>query len=430
MDHFDYRDGVLCAEDVPLSHIAEQVGTPFYCYSTATIERHYQAFENAFENAMGDQVATICYAVKANSNIAVISALADLGAGADVVSGGEIKRAMAAGIKPEKIVFSGVGKTREELSAALKLGIFQINVESEPELELLNQVAEALSVTAPVVFRINPDVDANTHEKITTGKGDNKFGIDWRKVPELYARAALMPGIGVKGIAVHIGSQLVDLAPFRAAYAKLRELTMSLRADGMIVERLDIGGGLGIVYRSGDNRAPATPADYANMVGDELGDLDCRIILEPGRAIVGNAGILVCRVIYVKEGAKRTFVIVDAAMNDLMRPALYNADHAITPIEQPAGECQLVTVDVVGPVCESGDTFAVQTPLPPLAAGDLLAFRTAGAYGSVMSSSYNSRPLIAEVMAHGKEFSVIRERISVDDLIARETIPDWNDAKD
>ncbi len=421
MDHFAYRNGRLCAEEVPLSGIASEVGTPFYCYSTATLERHYHAFEEAFHG----QKASICYAVKANSNIAVIATLARLGAGADVVSGGEMKRALAAGVAPGRIIFSGVGKTREEISAAMQASIFQINVESEPELEVLNEVAEARGVAAPTSLRVNPDVDANTHRKITTGKGENKFGVDINRVPELYARAAAMPGIDVKGLAVHIGSQLVELGPFGAAFAKLRELTEVLRGQGLDVERLDLGGGLGIPYAPGD-KIP-TPAQYAGLVKEELGGLGCELTLEPGRVIVGNAGVMVCSVIYVKESAARTFVVVDAAMNDLIRPALYNSDHAIVPLEEPYAGDQTSNADVVGPICESGDTFAVQVPLPPLAAGDMIALRTAGAYGSVMSSTYNSRPLIPEVMVRGDGFSVVRERIGVDDMLARESLPGWLD---
>ena len=418
MDHFVYRDGRLCAEDVSLIRIAEETGTPFYCYSQATIERHYRVFADAF----ADVDATVCYAVKANSNIAVIGVLARLGAGADVVSGGELKRALTAGIPASRIVFSGIGKTGEELAAALDARILQINVESEPELELLGQVATDKGVSAPVAIRINPGIDALTHDKITTGKAENKFGIEWTRAHRVYCRAMTMPGIDIVGIAVHIGSQVTNLEPFREAYVRTRDLAALLRADGIAIRRLDLGGGLGIPY--GDEPAPS-PGEYAAVVKSAIGDLDCRLILEPGRVIAGNAGILVTSVLYVKEGATRRFVVVDAAMNDLMRPALYNAFHGIATVMEAPAKTERKEVDVVGPICETGDTFAVGRPLPPLKAGDLLAIRAAGAYGAVMSSVYNTRPLVPEVLVRGGDFALVRERLSVDDMLSREVIPNW-----
>ncbi len=418
MDHFQYRDGRLCAEAVPLARIAEEVGTPFYCYATATIERHYRVFADAFAGLE----ATICYAVKANSNIAVIGTLARLGAGADVVSGGELERALAAGVPAGRIVFSGVGKTRDEMAAALKAGVLQINVESESELEILAQVAETLGVAAPVAIRINPDVDANTHEKITTGKSENKFGVEWTRALEVYSRAAAIPAIAVVGVAVHIGSQVTDLTPFRDAYVRMRDLVAMLRADGHSIERLDLGGGLGIPY--GDEVTP-TPEEYAATVTAAVADLDCHLILEPGRVIVGNAGVLVTSVIHVKEGTTRSFVVVDAAMNDLLRPALYNAVHAIVPVTEAAAGADLEEVDVVGPVCETADTFGAGRLLPAMKPGDLLAVRTAGAYGAVMASTYNARPLVPETLVKDATYAVVRERMSVDDMLARESFPSW-----
>ena len=423
MDHFQYRDGRLCAEAVPLARIAEEVGTPFYCYATATIERHYRVFADAFAGLD----ATVCYAVKANSNIAVIATLARLGAGADVVSAGELKRALAAGVPPGRIVFSGVGKTGDEMAAALKAGVLQINVESEPELDVLGEVAGSLGVDAPVAIRINPDVDAGTHEKITTGKSENKFGVEWTRARAVYSRAAAMPAISVVGVAVHIGSQVTDLAPFRDAYVRMRDLVAMLRADGHPIERLDLGGGLGIPY--GDEVTP-TPEEYAATVKSAIADLDCHIILEPGRVIVGNAGVLVTRVVHVKEGAMRTFVIVDAAMNDLLRPALYNAAHAIVPVTEAAAGTELMEVDVVGPICETADTFGSGRLLPAMKPGDLLAVRTAGAYGAVMASTYNARPLVPETLVKDAAYAVVRERMSVDDMVALESFPPWLAAPD
>ena len=420
MNHFDYVKGELHAEQVPLSHLAEQVGTPFYCYSTATLTRHYTVFAQALAQAGLD--AQICFALKANPNIAVVRTLAELGAGADVVSEGELRRALAAGVPAERIVFSGVGKTRRELELAVIKRIMQINVESEPELRLLSEVASARGVTMPIAIRVNPDVDAGTHAKITTGKKENKFGIEWTRAHEVYRLARALPGIEVVGIACHIGSQLTEVEPFRQAFLRLRDLAAMLRADGFAIRRLDLGGGLGIPYESEE---PPHPDVYARTIRDTLGDLGCRIVVEPGRLLVGNAGILVSRVIHVKEGATRTFVIADAAMNDLMRPALYDAHHAIEPVREPAADAVRLPVDVVGPVCETGDTFARQRSLPPLAAGDLIVFRTAGAYGAAMSSTYNSRPLVPEVLVKGNVFAVVRARPDVEDMLALEALPAW-----
>ncbi|MBL8660293.1 MAG: diaminopimelate decarboxylase [Rhodospirillales bacterium] len=420
MDHFLYRRNRLHAEDVPLEIIAERVKTPLYVYATATIERHYQVFAEAF----ADLPATICYAVKANSNIAVIRTLARMGAGADVVSGGELRAALAAGVPGERIVYSGVGKTADEMAAALRAGVMQINVESEPELEALDAVARSTGHRARVAIRINPDVDANTHAKISTGRSENKFGIEWTGAHRVYARAAAMPGIAVIGAAVHIGSQLTDLAPYRTAFQRLRDLVAMLRADGHRIDVLDLGGGLGIPYGS-ENAPVPTPAAYAEVVRSAIGDLDCRFVLEPGRMLVGNAGVLLTRVLYVKEGATRTFVVVDAAMNDLVRPAMYGAYHAIVPVAEPPAGTLVREVDVVGPVCETSDTFATDRPLPPVVAGDLLALRGAGAYGAVMASTYNVRPLVPEVLVSGDRFAVIRPRLSVEDILGRERIPGW-----
>jgi diaminopimelate decarboxylase len=422
MNHFDYRNGELFAEDVAVSRIAAEVGTPFYCYSTATLVRHFTVFRDALAAARLD--ATVCFACKANPNVAVIRTLAELGAGADVVSEGELRQALAAGVPPGRIVFSGVGKTRRELELAVAKGILQINVESEPELLVLSEVAAARGIRMPVSIRVNPDVDAGTHAKITTGKKENKFGIEWTAAHEVFRRARQLPGIEVVGVACHIGSQLTDLEPFRNAFLKVRDLVAMLRADGFDIRRLDLGGGLGVPY---DDEIPPAPAAYADIIRTTLGDLGCRIIVEPGRLLVGNAGILVSSVVYVKEGATRTFLIVDAAMNDLMRPALYDAHHSIRPVTEPPEGAGLAPVDVVGPVCESGDTFARQRPLPAMAPGDLLAFCTAGAYGAAMSSTYNSRPLIPEVLVKGHGFAVVRARPTYEDMLALESLPDWFD---
>ncbi|OWU85417.1 diaminopimelate decarboxylase [Oceanicola sp. 22II-s10i] len=420
MDHFLYKNGILHAEDVPLPEIAAAVGTPFYVYSTATLTRHFRLFDEALEG----MPHLVCYAMKAASNQAILKTLAELGAGMDVVSGGEYARAVAAGVPGDRIVFSGVGKTREEMRAALTGGIRQFNVESEPEMRALSEVAVSLGVKAPITIRVNPDVDAETHAKIATGKSENKFGIPISRARAVYAEAAALPGIDVVGIDVHIGSQLTKLAPYRNAFLKVAELTDALRADGHDIRRLDLGGGLGIPYTR-DNEAPPLPIEYGNLIKEILGDKGCEIEIEPGRLVVGNAGLLVSEVIYVKEGEDRRFLILDAAMNDLIRPAMYDAHHDIEPVVEPAPGTERIAYDIVGPVCESGDTFAKGRHMTPLSDGDLVAFRSAGAYGAVMSSEYNSRPLIPEVLVKGDQFAVIRERPSFDEMIKRDTIPQW-----
>jgi diaminopimelate decarboxylase len=420
MDHFLYRNGILHAEDVPLPEIAAQVGTPFYVYSTATLTRHFRLFDEALEGLPH----LVCYAMKAASNQAILKTLGDLGAGMDVVSGGEYARARAAGIRGERIVFSGVGKTRIEMREALTGGIRQFNVESEPELQALNEVALSLGTKAPVAIRVNPDVDAKTHAKIATGKSENKFGIPISRARAVYAEAAALPGIAVTGIDVHIGSQLTDLAPYRTAFEKVAGLTDALRADGHEITRLDLGGGLGIPYTQG-NQAPPLPLEYGSLIKEILGGKGCEIEIEPGRLVVGNAGLLVSSVVYVKQGEDRDFLILDAAMNDLLRPAMYDAHHDIVPVIEPVPGTDRATYDVVGPVCESGDTFARGRPLPALMPDDLVAFRSAGAYGAVMASEYNSRPLVPEILVNGDQFAVIRARPSFDEMIARDTIPAW-----
>jgi len=420
MDHFLYRDGQLHAEDVPLAEIAAEVGTPFYCYSTATLTRHFRLFDEALAGT--DHL--VCYAMKAASNQAILKTLAALGAGMDVVSGGEYARARAAGVPGERIVFSGVGKTRQEMRAALEGGVRQFNVESEPEMRALSEVAQGLGAVAPVTVRVNPDVDARTHAKIATGKSENKFGIPISRAREVYAEAAALPGLEVVGIDVHIGSQLTDLEPFRLAYRKVAELAEVLRADGHDIRRLDLGGGLGIPYTKA-NETPPLPMDYGAMIKAELGHLGCEIEIEPGRLVVGNAGILVARVIYVKEGEGRDFLILDGAMNDLIRPAMYDAHHDIVPVVEPAPGLEPAPFDIVGPVCETGDTFARQRLMPPVAEGDLVAFRGAGAYGAVMASEYNTRPLVPEVLVNEHQFAVIRPRPTFDEIINRDTIPAW-----
>ena len=418
MDHFLYRNGQLHAEDVALADIAATVGTPFYCYSAATLTRHY----HLFTAALTPMPHLVCFAIKSLSNLAVLKLLGDLGAGMDVVSVGEYHRARAAGVPGNRIVFSGVGKTREDMAVALQGGIRQFNVESEPELRALSQVATALGLTAPITLRVNPDVDAKTHAKIATGKKENKFGIPIARAPQIYAEAAALPGIQVVGIDVHIGSQLTDLAPFELAFAKIAALTRTLRDQGHTITRLDLGGGLGIPYTR-SNEAPPLPADYGAMIKRTLGHLDCEIEIEPGRLISGNAGILVSRVIYTKQGEGRDFLILDAAMNDLVRPSMYDAHHDIVPVTESTALPQ--PFDVVGPVCETGDTFAKQRNLPPLAEGDLVAFRSAGAYGAVMASEYNTRPLVPEVLVSSDQFAVIRARPTYDDILNRDSIPAW-----
>jgi diaminopimelate decarboxylase len=420
MDHFLYRNGQLCAEDVPLREIAAAVGTPVYVYSTATLERHYRLFTEA----LAPLPHLVCFAVKALSNVAVLKVLGDLGAGMDVVSIGEYARARAAGVPGERIVFSGVGKTRAEMRAALEGGIRQVNVESEPELRALSEVAASLGAVAPIALRVNPDVDAKTHEKIATGKKENKFGIPIGRARDVYALAAALPGLRVVGVDVHIGSQLTELEPFEMAYRKVAELTGVLRADGHVIERLDLGGGLGIPYAR-SNEAPPLPSDYGAMVKRVLGGLGCEIEIEPGRLIAGNAGVLLSRVIWVKEGEGRDFLILDAAMNDLVRPSMYGAHHDIVPVTEPAAGGTHPPFDVVGPVCETGDTFARGRHLPALAEGDLVAFRSAGAYGAVMASEYNTRPLVPEVLVQGDQFAVIRARPTLEEILARDTLPPW-----
>lgn len=420
MDHFLYRDGALFAEDVAISEISAAVGTPFYVYSTATLLRHFRLFDEALDGM--DHL--VCYAMKANSNQAVLQTLAQAGAGMDVVSGGEYLRAKAAGVSGDKIVFSGVGKTADEIKLALEGGIRQFNVESEPEMAVLDSVAQSLGMVAPITIRVNPDVDAKTHAKIATGKSENKFGIPIAKARDVYKMAAGMAGLKVIGIDVHIGSQLTDLEPYRQAYLKVAELTEMLRADGHEITRLDLGGGLGIPYAR-SNEAPPLPSDYGKLVRETLGHLGCEIEIEPGRLIAGNAGLMVSEVIYVKEGEDREFLILDGAMNDLIRPAMYDAHHDIIPVVEPAAGVESQPIDIVGPICESGDTFAKQRLMPPLVAGDLVAFRSAGAYGAVMSSEYNSRPLIPEVMVKDDQFAVIRARPTFDEMIKRDSIPSW-----
>ncbi|WP_137699656.1 diaminopimelate decarboxylase [Marimonas lutisalis] len=420
MDHFLYRNGELYAEDVAIAEIAAEVGTPFYCYSAATLERHYRLFDEALEGTEH----LVCYAMKAASNLAIVKLLGGLGAGMDVVSGGEYARARAAGVPGERIVFSGVGKTRAEMRTALEGGIRQFNVESEPEMEALNAVALELGVKAPIAVRVNPDVDAKTHAKIATGKSENKFGIPIARAREVYRQAAAMEGLEVVGIDVHIGSQLTDLEPFRQAYQKVAELTDALRADGHDIRRLDLGGGLGIPYTR-SNEVPPLPSDYGALIRETVGHLGCEIEIEPGRLVAGNAGILVAGVIYVKSGEGRDFLILDAAMNDLIRPAMYDAHHDIVPVKEPHAGAEGARYDIVGPVCETGDTFARGRDMAAVEAGDMVAFRSAGAYGAVMASEYNSRPLIPEVLVRGDQFAVIRARPTLEEMLNRDSIPAW-----
>jgi len=420
MNHFDYRDGALHAEDVDLARVADAVGTPFYAYSTATIERHFRVFSAAF----ADKRTLVCYAMKANSNQAVLTLLARLGAGMDVVSEGELRRARAAGVPGSKIIFSGVGKTRTEMALGLDENIRCFNVESEPELEALSEVAASRGQRAKIAIRVNPDVDARTHATISTGKSENKFGIPISRGREVYARARALPGVEVDGVDMHIGSQITDLRPFDDAFALLADFVRELRADGHRIEHVDLGGGLGIPYRF-DNAPPPHPERYAEIVAKRTRELDCEVFLEPGRLIVGNAGVLVTRVIYVKPGEKKNFVIVDAAMNDLIRPTLYDAHHEIRPLREPGPHDARITADVVGPVCESGDYLAVNREMAEPRAGDLLAVLSAGAYGAVQAGTYNSRLLIPEVLVKGGEFAVIRPRTSYDELIGLDKIPPW-----
>jgi diaminopimelate decarboxylase len=420
MHHFAYRDGTLYAEGVDLTALADSVGTPFYCYSSATLERHYKIFAGAF----ADVPSLVCYAMKANSNQAVLKTLAKLGCGADVVSAGELQRARAAGIPANKIMFSGIGKSGRELALALDEGILCINVESEPELDLLSSIAVAKGQVAPISIRVNPDVDAKTHAKIATGKSENKFGIPLTHARAVYAHAAKLPGIKVTGVDMHIGSQITDLEPFGNAFTLLAEFVRELRADGHTISHVDLGGGLGIPYCD-DNELPPDPAAYAEVVKRATRDLNCRLIFEPGRLIVGNAGILVTRVQYVKRGEAKTFVVVDAGMNDLIRPTLYDAHHEIWPVKEADASARRVVADVVGPVCESGDFLALNRDLPEAGPGDLLAVMSAGAYGAVQAGTYNTRPLVPEVLVRGPEWAVIRPRLEADALIALDRIPNW-----
>jgi diaminopimelate decarboxylase len=420
MHHFTYKNGSLHAEDVSIAAIAEAVGTPFYCYATATLERHYEVLSNAFH----DQDALICYAVKANSNQAVLTTMARMGAGMDVVSQGELRRARKAGVPADKIIFAGVGKTRDEMAYALHQGILGFNVESEPELRALSSVAGEMGKIARVALRVNPDVDAKTHAKISTGKSENKFGIPYNEAAELYAEARTLPGIAATGIHMHIGSQITDLQPFRDAFRLMRDLALELRAAGHELEHLDLGGGLGVPYRH-QAEAPPHPDLYAAIVKEALGDLGLKIVLEPGRMIVGNAGVLVTRVVFVKEGRDRTFTIVDGAMNDLIRPTLYEAHHDILPVNEQLLSTPPVQQDIVGPVCETGDYLALDRNLPPFQSGDLMAVMTAGAYGAVMASTYNTRPLVPEVLVRAEEFAEVRPRLGYEDLIGLDRLPPW-----
>jgi diaminopimelate decarboxylase len=419
MNHFDYRGGILHAEGVALDRLAAAVGTPFYCYSTATLTRHYEVFAGAF----ADVRALVCYAMKEKSNQAIIKTLAVLGAGADVVSGGELKRALVAGIPPQKIMFSGVGKTEAELAAAVDAGILCVNVESEPELTRLSAIASAKGRRTDISLRVNPDVDARTHAKIATGKSENKFGIPISRARQVYAHAAKLPGLRVSGVDMHIGSQITELQPFDDAFALLSEFVHMLRADGHAIDHVDLGGGLGIPYRDGEN--PPGPQAYAAVVKRATASLDCTLIFEPGRLIVGNAGILVTRVLYVKRGEAKTFVIVDAGMNDLVRPTLYEAHHEVRLVKEPPAGAGQILADVVGPVCESGDFLALDRTMPEPASGDLLAVMTAGAYGAVQAGTYNTRPLVPEVMVKDNRSSVVRPHIGVDEIIALDRLPDW-----
>lgn len=420
MHHFAYQNGRMFAEDVAIDAIADAVGTPFYCYSTATLTRHYDVFSDAFR----DLSPLVCFSVKANSNVAVLATLAKAGAGMDVVSEGELVRALRAGVAPDRIIFAGVGKRPPEMAAALAAGIHSFNVESEAELEALNRVAQDTGTTARIALRVNPDVDPKTHAKISTGQAETKFGVAWSDAPRLYARAAGMLGIQVAGVHMHIGSQLTDLAPFREAFGLLRDLVLELRAEGHTIGHVDLGGGLGVPYRAGNERPPH-PSEYAAVVRETVGDLGLEIAFEPGRMIAANAGILVTSVIYAKEAHEKRFLIVDAAMNDLIRPTLYDAHHDILPIRESARDEQTVSTDVVGPVCETGDYLALGRAMPPLASGERLAVMTAGAYGAVQAGTYNTRPLVPEVLVSGDQFEIIRARPTYEEMLAGERVPHW-----
>jgi diaminopimelate decarboxylase len=420
MHHFAMKNGVMHAEDVDLATLAVQVGTPFYCYSTATLIRHYKVFNSAFSGLPH----LVCYAVKANSNVAILKTLARLGAGMDVVSEGELRRTLAASVTPEKITFSGVGKTQAEMVFALEQDILCFNVESEPELDTLSQLAQGKNRIARVALRVNPDVDAKTHAKIATGKAENKFGIPIRRAREAYAHAATLPGIKVTGVDIHIGSQITDLSPFDAAFGLIADFVRALRADGHALEHIDLGGGLGIPYLLWEDPESYHPERYAAIVKARLGPLNCRLIFEPGRLIAGNAGILVTSVLFVKRGAAKTFVIVDAAMNDLMRPTLYDGHHEVVAVRTGQGNCE-ITADVVGPVCETADYLALSRKLPEPSPGDLLAIMSAGAYGAVQAGTYNSRLLVPEVLVNAGQYAIIRPRGTYQDLIGLDKIPAW-----
>ena len=419
MNHFDYKNGILSAEDVPLAKIAQEVGTPFYCYSTATLTRHYRVFAQALPKD-----ALIAFSVKANGNLAVLKTLGNLGAGADVVSGGELKKALAAGIPGKRIVFSGVGKTKEEMRLALEAGIYQFNVEGEPELEALSEVAQSMGTRAPVTIRVNPDVDAKTHAKITTGTAETKFGVPWSRAHAAYALAGRLPGIEIVGVDVHIGSQITELSPFKAAFERVAGLIAELRSQGHRISRADLGGGLGVPYRL-DNEPPPDPAAYGDVIKNVTKGLDVQLIFEPGRLIVANAGILVSRVIYVKPGESKTFLVLDAGMNDLIRPAMYDAHHDILPVVEPKPEAPRRRYDVVGPVCETADLFARERDLPEAKPSDLMAIMTAGAYGAVMASAYNARPPAPEVLVNGRDWCVVRPRLTLEALFALDRVPGW-----
>jgi diaminopimelate decarboxylase len=420
MHHFVYRQGTLHAEEVSLADVAASVGTPFYCYSAATLERHIRVFADAFAGSQ----SLVCYSVKANSNLGVLATLARQGAGMDVVSEGELRRALAVGVPPDKIVFSGVGKTQAEMAFALRAGIFAFNVESEPELRLLSATATELGREARVALRVNPDVDAQTHHKIATGKAENKFGVPFGEALPLYRLTRELPGVEASGVHMHIGSQITELAPFRNAFALLRELVGELRAQGFDIGFVNLGGGLGVPYRS-DSPAPPLPEQYARLVKDEVGGLGLRLLFEPGRVIAANAGVLVSRVLYVKRAEPKTFTVIDAAMNDLVRPTLYDAYHEIWPVREPSPDAETFVSDIVGPVCETGDYLALSRRLPELHAGDLIAVMTAGAYGAVLASQYNSRLLVPEVLVSGDRYALTRPRPSYDEMLAAERLPNW-----
>ena len=415
---FTYRNGMLHAEDMPVQKIADSVGTPFYCYTTAALEHYYRMFQAALPEVQ------IHYALKANANIAVVRTLANLGAGADVVSEGELRLALAAGIAPQRIVFSGVGKTPEEIAFALQTGIGQLNVESEAELKVIHRVAAALGSMAPISFRVNLDIDAHTHHKITTSRKEDKFGIDWLKIPILFQLTKNLPYLKVVGLAIHIGSQIINLQSFKDAFMRMRGIITDLRASGFVIQRVDLGGGLGVLYDNAEV-LPPSPRAYASVIQETLGDCHCQILLEPGRFLVAHAGILVTRVLYVKEGSNKIFVIVDAAMNDFIRPSFYGAFHDILPVREPSSDMGYQVVDVVGPICETSDVFAQKRSLVQVFPGDLLAFNTAGAYGATMASTYNMRPLLAEVLVNGEQYSIVQRRQSYEEMFALQTLPPW-----